>query len=187
METVKPEPDASAEPAAEETSKQDDLDSILNEWESGEPAQPAQAPATSVDDIVAQVEAKVTAKYEYEKTVNSLHGQLSDLPFDVTPEFIGAWLNERAQRNPTLNKAYTEKTVNPQGWKKVEAKLVEDFKSHFQPKEQVSTADSDRQAAVDFVRGSSTKEIPEDPMTDEKVAQMDDQEFAEYQKKLGIG
>lgn len=183
-ETVTPETDASAEPEAEETSQQDDMDTLLAEWDQKEEKTPPKppAPVKSPDEIKAEVMAELRAEQAYEKTVGEFLSDLSDMPFEVRRGVVEGFLNEAARKDSRINSAYTEQHVNPDAWQKVRARLVEDFKGQFKQKE-ASTVDQDREAAAAYVRGSSTQEVPQKELSNEDLAAMSDAEFNEYQRK----
>jgi len=128
-----PETNESPEAVSEETSQADDLDSILSEW-SEEPEE-AKTPPKSPDDIVAEVEARLVAKQDYEKTVERFAKSCADLPFDVSPGVIEGWLNERARKDSMINSVYTSRSKKPQVWEKLQARLIEEFKGQFKTKE----------------------------------------------------
>ncbi len=183
-ETVKPETDTSAEPEVEAEDKQDDgLDAILSEWKEPEEEvkPPEKAPDQSQEDLIAAVEARLSAKQDYDTFLQDFSDSVSDLPFEVKKPIIDGWINDKAKSDNRINAAYLQRYTNPSGWKKVFSALTEEFKGQFTAKE--SNAEADRQAAAAFVRGSSTKEVPEPPIPDEKLSKMTDKEFADYQRK----
>lgn len=189
-ETVKPETDVSAEPDTEATSTQDDgLDSILNEWDTSQeakadsPPSPTQPPDQSREALIAEVTARLNAERDYDRFLEDFASSVSDLPFEVNQGVINGWMNDRAKTDPRINTAYLAKDTNPAGWKKVFAGLTEEFKGQFSVKEQPTTADNDKAAAIAFVKGSSTKVEPETPISNKEISGMTDNEFLEYQRK----
>jgi len=184
-ETVQPETDATAEPTAEATSEQDGgLDAILNEWDDSPEKQETvapQAPDKSQEEIIAAVEARLRATQDYETFLDEFSDSVSDLSFEVKKPIIDGWLNDKARKDSRINNAYSQRHSNPVGWKKVFASLSDEFKSQFTPKE--STEERDREAAAAFVRGSSTKEVPQPSVSESDLSKMSDQEFADYERK----
>jgi hypothetical protein len=186
-ETVAPNPNEPAEQTSEAAGKQDDvLDSLLNEWEEGEKPEPVQAkPAAPQspqrDPLVEELYQRQAAE-DFEKTVNEFIGDVGE--DKTSAAAVRRWLNGIASENPKVNQAYAKRFRNPDLWKKTFGGLVNQFKEdHNITDSGPEPSNDDVASAQAYVQGSSTKEVPKEPISNEKLAGLSDKEFNEMMSK----
>lgn len=184
-DTVKPEAEEVREPT-EEASEQGDLDSLLNEWDTEGKQEPKEEPAKppAQDTRVDYMYQRMVAD-EINQTVDHLSEGLSE-HFDVEQDFLRDWLEGRAGRDPKLTNAFMGRHQNPSAWKKIEGELGKELLKKIRIKEKKEETTADKEAAAAFVRGSSTKEVPDKPKSSEELEKMSDAEFRKYEADLGI-
>lgn len=186
-ETVKPEAEEVKEPAEAE-SKQDDLDTLLNEWDSPEGKQaepekkPEQPPADNSDPRLDYLYNAAVSR-EIDDTVDRLmEGVAGDIEIDR--EAARDWLEGRASRDQRVARAFLGRSTNPSSWQKTQAALAKDFASRFKVKSKDEDNSPDKEAAAAYVRGSSTKETPAKQVTEKDLAKMSDAEFRRFEQEL---
>lgn len=179
---VKPETDEPSETASEETSTQDDeLDSLLNEWEPEKPQKTEAKPPAS-DPMLQDIYNRM-ANDDLTKAVDRVYSNLDDLPARPAKGIIRDALDGRAGRSKAIQEAWTQRHNDPDKWDKIVDAFTNDFKKQFEVKEKETETVADREAAAAYVRGSSTKEVPPEPVDSKKLANMTDKEFMEFQRK----
>lgn len=186
-QAVVDETKAPALPGAEATSARtdDDLDSLLAQFDEGkpapsEPAKPATAAPAADDQKVANETVLNEAKFirqqrfqqDMQATIKDVRG---DLPSDLyDDDFVQAWIDARATKDPRLANAWVNRDADPKKFGQVKAALGKEFAKKYGrlPDRQ---ATEDREAVTAAVRGASTK-APEGKAPD--YSKMTDAQFA---------
>jgi hypothetical protein len=193
-QAVVDETKGAAQPAPAETSARtdDDLDTLLNEFDAAKPAatstaQPEPrveaAPDKVANDTVLKEAEFIRSerfKRDIGETVKEVRG---DLPADLyDDQLVQAWIDSRAMSDPRLGRAWAERYENPQAFARVKTALGKEFAKKYGrfPDKQ---ATEDRDAVTAAVRGASTR-APEGKAPD--YARMTPAEFqAEKDRLLG--
>lgn len=194
------EADAAAQPAAEAGNDAPDvneLDALLKQYdESVTPAQsnnssnnntPAseQKPDDLNDRIRAVVEhqerdiaeRRATAvKQAIDDAAKAVKGDLPDSVASVN--IARGWLKDAADNDKRIQKAFSERETNPDGWNKVLAGLSKAFAKEVRRPDQ--TATEDREAVTAAVRGASSN-APAAKEPD--IKRMTDTELRKYQQE----
>jgi hypothetical protein len=174
----KPDSDETPEVTSEAASQEDDLDSILNEWESSEEPPKKEAPSNntpSQDPMLAEIYHRM-AQEDLSKAVDMVYSELEDLPATPSKTFLRDTLEGMATRNDKFRTAWTKRHAAPEMWEKAVSAVGKDFKKQFQIKE-ASSDTSEVESAMAIARGSSTKEVPEKPVTNKDLSKLSDREF----------
>lgn len=163
------EPKVPAQPGTEVTSarKDDDLDTLLNEFDTEQP-KPSPTVATPEPKTEAADESKVVLeqmrgvlsehqqrqfRQDMNETVKNVRGDLDPEFFD--DDFVEAWLDARARKDTRLQAAWNNRHAKPKEFQKIVEGLGSDFtKKHGKMPDKNAT--EDRAAVADAVRGSST-------------------------------
>lgn len=184
--------DAAAEPTTdpEANGAQDDLDTLLSEYDS----QKGEASADGSDDGASTtddkgVEAAVQRAMEKQRAaeqtredmgtlIANVRGELDAETFDDT--FIEAHLDALARKDPRITSAWSNRRTNPQGWAKVEKKIAEGFQSRF-ARAVDAQATEDRAALAASVRSATSNSA------DGAAPSFKDMSNAEFEKyKAGL-
>jgi hypothetical protein len=163
------EPKVPAAPGTEATSARtdDDLDTLLAEFDgsktsSPEPAKPE--PRVEAADDVKDASAEVLRardeirqdrfKRDMNDTIEKVRGDLPSDFYDNT--FMQAWIDAKASSDPRLAAAWVQRNENPQKFKQVVGALGKEFAKKY-GKLPDRQATEDREAVTAAVRGSSTR------------------------------
>lgn len=168
-QAVAEKPDAAVTPQAEGADARvqgDDLDALLNEFDTSTAAPveakptPEQKPAVAIDpqQIAAQVKAEIEAdtrfKTDMANAVKDVRGDLDPESFDDV--FVESWINAQAVKDPRLAEAWKQRNSNPSQFKKVVSGLSQKLAKSI-AKRPDPNATEDRDAVTAAVRGASTK------------------------------
>lgn len=193
-QAVVDETNGAAQPAPEATSARadDDLDTLLKEFDESkpEPSTPAKPEPRVAANDTQDASAEVLAardeirmdrfQRDMTSTIKDVRG---DLPADLyDDDFISSWIDTQAKKDSRLANAWVNRNANPQKFAQVKAALGRDFAKRYGklPDKQVT---EDREAVTAAVRGASTK-VPEGKAPD--YAKMTPAEFqAEKDRMFG--
>ena len=162
---------APAQPGATEAGArtEDDLDTLLAAFDDqGRPsasttakpepkAEPGNTekspPAAIADGAIAEVQQFIF-RQDMDKTIKSVRGDLDPEHFD--DDFVEAWMDAQARRDPRLSNAWRDRRANPKGFAKVVDGLGRTFAKKY-GKMPDKGATEDRDAVTAAVRGASTR------------------------------
>ena len=141
-----------------------------------------------VDEIVAWAQG-VNTQFQNYRDGQDFSRVLSDVKLtldrpDVSAEFVETHFAMQAQQRPEIATAWVQRYENPERWALIEKEMTTRLNKQL-PEVPINDNDQ-RAAAVAFVRGSSTRHVPEPEVTNEQLSAMSDEEFNAYQKKLGV-
>lgn len=165
----------------EDTSAQtDDLDSLLASIDAEfDDKTPAKEP-----DRLAQLESQIKSiqNLSVEQSVQSAVSTIREnLDVKVPDIAIKGWLNEEANQDPRIQKAFQESNTNPVAWNKILKSIAGKMSKEFgsQPDPELNAG---REAVATAMRGKSTVTVDDEaPNYD----QMNDQEFQAWKQKFG--
>lgn len=191
-QSVVDEPKVAALPDTEATSarQDDDLDTLLAQFDESKPAPSASAKPEQVDaandtQVANQTvldEAKFIRSERFKKdmdtTIKEVRGDLPEDFFDG--QFIQAWIDSQAMKDPRLGNAWSDRHKDPQKFKQVVGALGKEFAKKY-GKLPDKNATEDREAVTAAVRGASTR-APEGKAPD--FSRMTDGEFAKEWEKV---
>lgn len=174
--------DATESQSAKDVDAQDDLESLLSEYET---ATTKSEPADEVKEAVSWInEQRIKSEKEAEETaiknaVNSIKTGLEDLDFEPTDGMIRGMLQDNAHNDPSIAKAFIHRNENPKAWDIALKRALKNIKQDLSIDRK---ATSDREAIASAVRSASTKQpTPESPPD---LNRMSDAEFQRY--KMGL-
>lgn len=186
-QAVVEKPDAAATPPAEGADARvegDNLDALLNEFDTSNAApveaKPTPEPKPDVaivdpkqiaEQVKAEIEADTRFKNDMANTVKDVRGDLDSESFDDV--FIESWINAQAVKDPRLAEAWKQRNSNPSQFKKVVSGLSQKLAKSI-AKRPDANATEDVAAVSALVRGASTK-APEGKPAD--YSQLTDQEL----------
>lgn len=199
-----------ATPAAEPDAPVDDFDELLRQFTDGT-AQPEQSVEQSALDQAAlereravaenlpaytenlQLDSRRQELRAYEQqlaaerdqkdtaaAVATIRGSLDTEKFDDV--LVQSWLISQANQNPAIYQAFLDRGANPKAFQKIVDRLASDFQSKY-GRGISEEATADHALIAQAVRTGAAQRGPE-PAPD--VGRMDDREFAEYKRSLGI-
>jgi hypothetical protein len=193
---------AAASGASDQTSKKDDLESILKEFEAGDTTgktDGGEAGKTGkTDDNVVTLPADKVKRleqfadhYERQQTRTEVNTIVSKLKEKHEPlkglsdKMVRARLNLEAAEDPRIARAFAMRHSNPEAWDRVLGgigeRLVSEIGDRPDPK-----LTANREAAVAAARGR-VENAPPDPnrKSPEELNAMSDAEFEAYKRNLG--
>ena len=161
---------APATPGATEAGArtEDDLDTLLAAFDDqgkpsssasakpepkAEPGNTEKSPPAVADGALAEVQQFIF-RQDMDKTIKSVRGDLDPEHFD--DEFVEAWMDAQARRDPRLSNAWRDRRANPKGFQKVVDGLGRTFAKKY-GKMPDKGATEDRDAVTAAVRGASTR------------------------------
>ncbi len=168
----------------------DDLDSILKEFDTAtKPAadsKPEQQPGAEADIklLAEQVKGFVSEanairyRQDMDKTIADIRGDLD--PDFADNDFVEAWLDAQARKDPRLAQAWVNRNANPKQFDKVKAELGKALKGKFSKLPDRQATD-DRAAVTAAVRGASNR-APETKAPD--LSRLTDAEFQREKEKM---
>lgn len=177
--------DDATQGAAKTSDAQEDLDTLLNEFDKGtsQPAEKAepggQVDTVSRDEFNELQKTIVDQQYkvDIQGVVKQIKGEV-DIPY-VTDEFVETYLNTEANKNPKLAQAWGNRRSDPEAFKKVIESISKTFQSGFNIDQKIT---SDMDSVTAAVRSASTKS----PETAQEIdwANLSDAEFVQEKAKL---
>jgi hypothetical protein len=180
---------AEPEVSAETNDAQEDLDTLLGQFDEGT-SQPASTEAETggQQNVVTREEfaelQNTLVNQQYQTDIQSVTKVIKgdiDVPY-VDDSFVETWLNTEANKNPKLAQAWASRHSNPDAFQKVTNSLAKQFQAKFNIDHKVT---SDMDSITSAVRSASTKG-PE-PETPRDWSAMSDAEFAAEKAKLRRG
>lgn len=185
-------------PVTEEGSAQgDDLDSLLNEWESRSKAEePKEEPKPkgeqkeSTPDEIKQVAAWVKEQQQrqieeqtqkdIESAVSKIHGEMES---PVSKYLIEGALWREASNDPRFLRAWQNRGKDPDGFNRILGAVRRNIEKEMgsQPDKTVS---ADREAVTRAVRGASNAPPAEEFPSEKELNQMSDAEFRRMTAKM---
>lgn len=193
QQAVAEKPDEQAPPVSEDTGAQetevqddgDNLDELLQEYETGTARQeekPAPAETPKIDaGIVAQLESRLKA-IESEKA-----SEANRRDFDaVVDEFakdsplprtiVAGTINQLAIEDPKIATAFEKRFENPQAWAAAQKRLSKKY-SELQKALPDKELSENREAVANAVRGHSKRAPEQDDINTREIAEMSDSQF----------
>ena len=165
-------------------SAQDDLDTLLNEYDEGTTtAQPAAT--NDLSKVTAYVERKEREEIaaQTEKDISGAVGVLKGSVDSLPERLLRGAIHDKAAEDDRFLNAYENRHKNPQGWNKVLGALGEELKAELMPVDQKATDDSN--ALIAAMSGSETKQ-PE-PDTPPDYQRMSDTDFQKSLSEINWG
>lgn len=193
-QTVVKETDGQTEKTGAEATDartEDDLDSLLREFEteakppekksSATPERKSDAAtdpnlAEDVKSLKSEL-ARMSSQKDMDATIKTIRGDLDPEVFDDA--FMEAWLDTQARNDPRLQRAWSERHANPKQFARVTSELGKNFSKRFSslPNKE---ATEDREAVTAAVRGASNKAPEGKPP---EYGNLSDSEFAQEIEK----
>ena len=163
-------------PEAAETGAQDDLESLLAEFEQSDTPE-AKPDSTTDDDLKAKVD-RLEKKLDDTQNHQALQGVIKNVKgdLDVDEDFVEAWLTMKARKDPRNEEAYVNRHKNPEKFAKLEKAWNKELGQKF-PKLDTNVTD-DVEAVASAVRGAATKAPADDDIPD--VGSMSDTQFEQW-------
>jgi len=165
MQTETKDTEALPEAGAERAGAQDDLESLLKEFESSVPEVSAtEDKKVDKDDIKKVVEyvsrqekeeAAKVFKADVEKAIDTISESLKDLPVSIPKNVIKGALYAAADENPKFVAAFQQRRQNPETWNKVLGAFAKNMQKDFSSQPDKGLTD-DRDAVLSAVRSAST-------------------------------
>lgn len=121
------EDNASDNQNAETNNAQDDLDSLLSEYEGGQQEKPKSEDLSERVKFLEEQNVREQAETDVNTAVDKICGQLD---FDVPKDTIKALLEGKAKDQRLLS-AFTSRHDNPKGWDKVVDATAKEFNKLF--------------------------------------------------------
>lgn len=177
------------ESGAQEQKKEDDLDTLLAEFEQ-ETGKSTEQTDTKTDDDTAErikrLERQLSERdyrTDIEKTITAIRGDLNEEQFDSA--FMDAWLNAKAKEDDRVAKAWMRRHDEPKKFARVVEGLGREFsKKYGKLSGRDEDATSDREAVAQAVRSHGNK-APEGTAPD--YSRVSDQEFSKsVREKYGF-
>lgn len=175
------------ESGAQEQKKEDDLDTLLAEYEQETGESTEQQTETKSESGVSREEFEALRqelshrdyRNDLERTIESVRGDLPQEQFDDS--FMDAWINARAKDDPRIANAWVQRHKDPKKFTRVVEGLGKEFaKKYGKFSGMDDNATTDREAVAQAVRGQGNK-APEGSAPDYK--DVSDGEFREDVKK----
>lgn len=162
-----------------ETQKTQDLDSILNEYETKTQPAPAKVEVDGLQEAVAFINDVKAEKEQshIKESVNKIIGE-SGIDYDVAYGYLLA----KANSDSAIDEAYKNSLSNPKEWEKVLSNLSGELKEKFPDIDRKATEDTEEMVAAVTGSKQSTKAPDESP----NYSGMSNQEFQKELDKLGI-
>jgi hypothetical protein len=170
----------------EEVSQQEDLDSLLNEYEESSP-KPEETPDVSAELKALREEVAQLREQEIRKdTRNALDEAVKEIQtlgdFEGDPDLIEGYLHKKASQDARLVGAFAKRMSDPESYKKVLASLASEMKPKFSRADAKVTEDQDALRAS--VRGQEDKSITNDHPSPKELGSMTRQEFEKFKEGL---
>lgn len=125
--------------------------------------------------------AREAAKRDLENVVKTIRGDNPDDRFDDV--FVTAWVDSQAQKDPRLQNAWLKRHEKPDEFKRIVAKLAEQFQSKISHLPDKNTTE-DRDAVNAAVRGSSNTGPGDQELSFADLARMHPLEKEKYVREL---
>ena len=171
-----------AKPVTEADDAQD-LDAILSQYATDEQETTEDTPKK---DEVAELRERIERREREElqakiqedigKSVSRIKDNLKDSSINVSDRIVRGLLNEAAQADPRILRAFNDRYNNPQNWERVESQLAKDLISELSID---PSATASVNAVRNHVRGSQ-------PVTDDPpdFSKMSDRDFEKMKREL---
>lgn len=172
----------------EDRSAQDDLDSILAEYDSEAQTQPSQDDKAEKKDASddGKLDKVLSSIEEWEKkeqarayreamdeSINAIKGE--DLELDN--ELIEGWLNYKASQDSRISQAYVDRHNKPQVWNRTLKALRNELVNKSSKVDKDATSDSE--AIASSMRSASSSKSEQKTISKEDLDKMSDKEFFE--------
>ena len=184
-QAVAEETNVSAKPDAEVDSAQDDLDSLLREYE--EKTEPKVEPQANPDKIakvlsyIEEQEARQAEQALNDAITNSVKTVKSglDLGFEMPDKYIEGILHSIAAKDKRFLNAFQQRDSNPSGWEKALKAVSKDMQKDFAAVDHQAT--QDREAVTSAIRGAKQSTAQDETFDEKSVAKMSmDQLYKEF-------
>lgn len=177
-------PDEAAQQASDENGAQDDLDSLLAEYDNSVETKPkaeVKSESQPDDPVRLYVERKMAEDADLEQKANReevLKTVKDGMDIAIDDRFIWGFISTAAAEDPRLEKAFLGRKQNPAAWNKVVKTLQADMKSALSID---PGATADRQSVEAAIRGASNKAAPND---EPNLGTMSNADFETYKRGL---
>ncbi len=164
---------------------QDDLDTLLNEYDEGtttatpQPTPPDLAKVAAYVERQEQKELNEQIERDMNAAVTVLKGEVESLP----ERLLRGAIHDKAAEDSRFLAAYQNRTSNPAGWNKVLGALANEIKGELQPIDQQATDDSN--AVIAAISGSSNTQPGPDIPPD--YTKLSDNDFAKQMNEISWG
>lgn len=199
-QAVASEDNAGATPPAEaDAGAQDDLETLLKEYDSVAEVKPepeaktdtkevAAKPAIEEDQIVAAVNRALTTREAEEKVKVDLANSIKAIKGEdfahLDDDFVEGFLEKKATKDPRILKAFVDRNKSPDQWNKIVARMGEDFRSMLGGGVDRDLTDS-REAVTAAVRGASAKTSNDDaPLDNKTLSKMSNAELEQLKRSI---
>lgn len=181
------EADATENQSVEGEGAQDDLDSLLNEFEEQTETKPSEQKidADEIKEVVnyinedRQTKALEAQKNDINSAVESIESSLEDLDGMPSKRVIRGLLQDIAAEDDAVRKAFAQRKENPKAWNAALKRATKEIREEFSVDKQTT---SDRNALSAAVHSASSKQ-PE-PTEQKNWGQMSDFEFQNEKTKI---
>lgn len=178
-------PDEAAEQASDETGAQDDLDSLLAEYDNSVETKPKEEVKSESqadnDPLRLWAERKMAeeADLEQKATRDEVTKAVKDgIDVTVDERLVWGFISQAAQSDERLVKAFEGRKQNPAAWNKVVKTLQTDLKTALSID---PSATADRESVEAAIRGASNKAAPND---EPNLGTMSNSDFETYKRGL---
>ena len=169
--------------SADATTVQDDLDKLLNEYDTSTKPDPKPQPQQKsaleqwaerkmFEEQIGEVNTSIST------AVEAIKGGLKDAPVQIADELIEGYLHRQAFKDPKVKQAFEQRNANPATWQQTLTEIGANLKN-------VVSVDPDanagRQAVEAAVKGSKTTETTEEAPD---YANMSDEDFMKATSNL---
>ena len=172
----------------QETAKIDDIDQLMAEFDEtkkAESPQPTPQPKTTEADsqLAARLEMLEAERQQeaFAKVVTDVRGD-TGLDDDLAEGYIRA----RAAKDPRIEQAFQERSVNPEKWNRTQDLLKSDFKKRYGDMGRVDREVTEDKAAVRAAAKSQPTQPADDFPSDKEIREMSTEDFNKLQQKLGV-
>ena len=189
QQAVAPETDAGAKPPVEDSSAQDNLDTLLSEYDKPDQEQQTPKPTAQDDDIQSVVqwaksqqerEIRDSTQRDLKAATELMKEAAGDVPVKIPDEVFEGVLYKRADNDPRIMKAWLNRAANPDGWSKVIRSLGKEIAKQFVPTDQKATESWD--AVRSATHSASTSKAGSDAPN---FSAMTDAEFQRWKMEHG--
>jgi hypothetical protein len=170
------------EATVEAGSVQDDLDTLLQEYDTSTKPAPETKPQKTALEQWAEREMAKQQRHELQDGIKSaveqVKGGLGETPVKITDTLIEGFLHKRAADDPRVQQAFQEREANPQNWNRILSGIGKDLKDELSID---TSATQDRAAVEAAVSGTKTTDTEPDAPD---YANMSDEDFAKITASL---
>lgn len=186
--------DAEGQPSAEGASAQDELDTLLGEFQTQPETEstataPSSAEATKLDEVHSMLQDNQRQEAERvttQRLTESVTAFKEAAGGNISDDMAETILQGRAAKDPRVFQAFKDAGTNPAGWDKVVKAIAKDYNAQMASQPDAD-ATADQDAVVAAVQSATTKApIDGKEINDDSVASMSPADFNDLQRSLGV-